>query len=81
MASDQSGYNVRSDEIESALRELAGDIKPKIPKGFGFTLMIFSYEKTGLPGEGEAGSMFYISTGNRQDMIQAMREFIARNTQ
>ena len=76
---DQS-CNVRSAR-ESALRELASDIKPKVPDGFGFTLLMFSYEKTGLPGEGKAGSMFYISSARRQDMVQAMKEFIARNVQ
>jgi hypothetical protein len=78
---EQSGYNVRSDEIESALRTIAADIKPHIPHGFGFTLLFFSYGQTGLPGEGKEGSMFYISTGRREDMIRAMQEFIARHTQ
>jgi hypothetical protein len=78
---EQSGYNVRHAGVESAMRELANDIKPKVPDGFGFTLMIFSYGKTGLKGEGDAGSMFYISSAQRQDMVKAMKEFIARNTQ
>jgi hypothetical protein len=78
---DQSSYNVRSDEVERALRELAQEIKPKVPAGFGFTLLIYSYNKTGLAKEGPAGSMFYISSARRQDMVQAMREFITRNTQ
>ena len=74
-----AGYNVRSEEVEAALRELANDIKPKVPKGFGFTLLIFSYGKTGLPNEGSEGSMFYISTGEREDMLKAMKEFIRHN--
>jgi hypothetical protein len=78
---EQSAYNVRNDAVESALRELAGQIKPQVPHGWMFTLMIFSGDKTGLPGEGKARSMFYISTAQRQDMVQAMKEFIARNTQ
>jgi hypothetical protein len=77
---DQSGYNVRSAEVEAALRKIAQLVKPEVPQGFGFTLLIFSYDKTGLPGEGAAGSLFYISTADRDDMIQAMKEFIARNT-
>jgi hypothetical protein len=78
---EQHSYNVRSDEVESALRELAQQIKPQVPRGWMFTLMIFSGDKTSLPGEGQAGSLFYISTAQRQDMVQAMKEFIARNTQ
>lgn len=78
---EQHSYNVRSDDVESALRELAQEITPKVPKGWMFTLLMFSGEKTGLAGEGQAGSMFYISTAVRADMIKAMREFISRNTQ
>jgi hypothetical protein len=78
---EQTSYNVRSDVIESALRELATQIKPQVPDGFGFTLMIFSYGPTGLAKEGPAGSMFYISSAQREDMIQAMKEFIGRHTQ
>jgi hypothetical protein len=78
---EQLAYNVRSDAVESALRELAGQIKSQVPSGWMFTLMIFSGDQTGLPGEGKAGSMFYISTARRDDMVQAMKEFIARNTQ
>lgn len=78
---DQSSYNVRHAEVEPALREIATLVKPLVPTGWGFTLMIFSYGKTGLKGEGDAGSMFYISSAQREDMIKAMREFIARNVQ
>jgi hypothetical protein len=74
-------YNVRSTEVESALRTLAKRISPDVPKGFGFTLMLFSYGQTGLAKEGPAGSMFYISSARRDDMVKAMREFISRNTQ
>jgi hypothetical protein len=72
------GYNVRSVEVEDALREVAGLVAPLVPTGFGFTVLIFSYGKTGLRGEGPAGSMFYISSADRADMVKAMKEFIAR---
>ena len=74
-----AGYNVRSAEIEAALREIADDIGPNIPDGWGFTLLIFSYGKTGLAGEGKEGAVFYISSAAREDMIKVMKEFIARN--
>jgi hypothetical protein len=80
-AVEVGSYNVRNPDVEAALRELAQDIKARVPDGFGFTLMIFSYGQTGLAKEGPAGSMFYISSAERQDMVQAMKEFIARNTQ
>jgi len=74
---DQSGYNIRNDEIEALLRRLANTLKGSMPEGWGFTLMLFNY------GEGTKASdgMFYISTAQRDDMIKVMREFIARNTQ
>ncbi len=78
MASD-SGYNVRSAEIESALRHIADDIAPIVPDGWGFTLLIFSYGQMGLKNEGAEGSVFYISSADRDDMIKAMKEFIAHN--
>jgi hypothetical protein len=78
---EQASYNVRSDIVESALRDLAKQIKPQVPDGFGFTLMIFSYGQPGLAKEGPAGSMFYISSAQREDMVKAMKEFIGRNTQ
>ena len=78
---EQHSYNVRSPAIESALRELASHIKTQVPDGFGFTLLIFSYGQTGLAKEGPEGSMFYISSAQRQDMVRAMKEFIQRNTQ
>jgi hypothetical protein len=78
---EQSTYNVRSTEVESALRELATDLHARVPQGFGFTLLLFSYEPTGLPNEGPAGSLFYISTARREDMVRTMKEFIARQVQ
>jgi hypothetical protein len=78
---EQHSYNVRSRDVESALRDIATQIRPQVPDGFGFTLLIFSYGRTGLRGEGPAGSMFYISSAQRDDMVKAMREFIQRNMQ
>lgn len=81
IVTDPGSYNVRSAEVEPALREIAELVKPLVPTGYGFTLLIFSYGQTGLRGEGPAGSLFYISTAARADMVKAMREFIARNVQ
>jgi hypothetical protein len=77
---EPQGYNVRSKDVEAALRELASLIKPQVPTGYGFTLLIFSYGAMGLKGEGKAGAMFYISSAQRDDMIKAMKEFIAHQT-
>lgn len=71
-------YEVRSPIVEDLLKELGQGLREVIPKGWGFTLMIFSYGKTGLIDEGPEGSMFYISSAQRTDMIKAMKEFIAK---
>lgn len=63
-------FEVRNAEIEELLRGVAKRIGHDMPQGFGFTLLIFSY--------GEQGSMFYISTAQRADMLNAMKEFIRK---
>jgi hypothetical protein len=63
-------YNVRDEQIESLLRDIGRNIGDRMPKGWGFTLQIFSY--------GEGGSNFYISSANRDDMIKMFKEFIKR---
>ena len=63
-------FEVRNAEVETKLKEIGRSIKADMPKGFGFALLIFSYEP---------GSMFYISSAERETMIAAMREFIAKH--
>jgi hypothetical protein len=63
-------FEVRNHEVEEKLRELGRTIERDMPEGFGFTLLIFSYEP---------GPMFYISSAERDGMIAAMREFIAKH--
>jgi|HubBroStandDraft_6_1064221.scaffolds.fasta_scaffold00550_18 hypothetical protein len=63
-------FEVRNTEIEELLRMLGRWLKEQMPEGFGFSLLIFSYKP---------GSMFYTSSAERDTMIQAMREFIAKH--
>lgn len=63
-------FEVRHKEAEEALRNIGRRIKEEMPKGYGFTLLIYSY--------GENGNMFYLSSAERGDMIKAMQEFIAK---
>lgn len=51
--------------IAQAMKETAGP-------GYGFALLMF-----GLEGD-EKGRMNYLSNCNREDMLTAMKEFIAR---
>lgn len=66
-------YSVRNTEIEQKMKELAIRLKSEMPEGWGFTLLIFEF---GGPGT----SLFYISSAEREDMMNVMREFINRNT-
>ena len=63
-------YQVRHAGAERALREIGDKLKGSVPPGFGFGLFIFEF--------GEHGSMFWLSNAQRQDMIKALREWIAR---
>lgn len=63
-------FEVRNSEVEEKLREIGRTLKEQMPEGFGFALLIFSYKP---------GSMFYLSSAERDTMIAAMREFIAKH--
>ncbi len=63
-------YEVFNEEIEVTLKEIGHLIGGKLPKGWGFNLMLFDF--------GKKGSMFYIANAERQDVINQMKEFIAK---
>lgn len=63
-------YEVHHAGAKRALREIADEIKTKLPPGYGFGLFIFEF--------GEQGNMFWISNAQRPDMIKALREWIAK---
>lgn len=70
-----SKFKVRNLEIENLLRGIAKVIGDVLPKGWGFSLLIFDYSK---PDQKDAGSMFYISSAKRETMLKAMLEFIEK---
>jgi hypothetical protein len=62
-------------EIEQRHHKSMNDVASmmaKIFKGYGFALFIF-------PFDGESGRMNYISNAEREDMLVALKEFIANN--
>jgi hypothetical protein len=63
-------YEVRDEQIEALLKDIGQRLKSVMPDGYGFNLLIFSF--------GDGGSMFYLSNAQREDMIRAMQEFIAK---
>jgi hypothetical protein len=65
-------FEVRNPEIETRLNQIGSRLRSTLEgTGYGFTLLIFSF--------GEGGDMFYTSNANRQDVCNAMREFIAKH--
>ena len=64
-------YEVRNADAERALRTLATMIDEQIPDGMGFGLFLYDF--------GAGGAMFWISNGQRADMINALKEWIAKN--
>jgi predicted hydrocarbon binding protein len=66
---EDSRYEVENEQIKALLKELGSNIGKNMPKGWGFNLLIFQY--------GGPGSLFYLSSANRSDMIRMMKEFIS----
>jgi hypothetical protein len=64
-------FEVRDEQAEAMLKEIGQKIREACPKGYGFSLLIFSF--------GEGGNMFYTSNAQREDMIRAMQEFIQKH--
>lgn len=65
--------SIRNPEMEQLMRQLAAVIKDQLPEGWGFNLFLFQF--------GENGALFYISDAERSDVINAMKEYVRRNTQ
>ena len=66
----EAAYEIKDDHIQKRLRLLGDQIHKGLPKGWGFTLFLFTL--------GEGGSMFYLSSAERESMLEALHEFIAR---
>lgn len=59
------------EEIRIKLQEMADQIKKMVPRGWGFTLLLFDYYQ-------EWGSIMYISTAEREAMKKTMRELLEK---
>lgn len=57
---------------ERKARELAEMLQRAMPPGIGFSLFLFSLEGSG------PGHLAYMSNGDRQDVIKALKEWLAR---
>lgn len=56
--------------LERRTVEIARKVKADLPPGTGFTLFLFNF--------GEGGNLAYVSTGEREDVVKAIREWLAR---
>lgn len=57
--------------VRSRLRSMAKFIESLLPRGYGFFVLCFPF--------GEGGRAEYASNAKREDVMQAMKEFIERN--
>ena len=60
-------------QMRPILQDLGGRIGSMLPEGWGFNLLLFTF--------GEGGYLFYISSAERADVLNVMREYIRRQTQ
>lgn len=70
---DDPRFEVENPEIAQVMRDLGRKLKQTMPAGWGFTLLMFDFHEG--PGK---GSLFYISSARREDMVKSMREFLAK---
>ena len=63
----------REEQANTMLQDIAKDIKAKLPENFGFALLAYEF------GEGDDKKMLYISNSQRQDVMNAMVEFLRKN--
>lgn len=56
------------DDVQARMAEIADLLKARMPPGWGFGLLMFTF--------GEKGTMVWASNADRQDMLKAMQEFM-----
>ncbi len=65
-------YEIHNENIKRTLKAMGRALKEYLPTGWGFSLLLFDYTKE--PG----GSLFYISSAERADVISTMKEFLRK---
>lgn len=69
-------YEIENNEIRDVMRAIAGRIGAGLPEGWGFTLLIFDFERSG----DQQGAMFYMSSAQREDAVRVMQEWIRKTS-
>lgn len=69
-----TNYEIKNAEVQATLKDIGARITAGLPSAlWGFMLMIFEYGKPGDPG-----ANFYISSADRADVSNVLREWLAR---
>lgn len=56
--------------VKSRLQRIAEKVNNELPTGFGFVVLSFAFDNP--------GQMMYVSNANREDIVQAMKEWIEK---
>lgn len=62
----------REEQANNMLREIANDIKNKLPENMGFALIAYEF------GDEEGRRLMYVSNSDREDVQKAMLEFCGK---
>ena len=56
--------------VKGKMQDIAKKVDNELPKGFGFVVLAFRFN--------EKGQMMYVSNANRENVVNAMKEFIEK---
>lgn len=64
-------YEVKNPELQAVLKSIGSKVGGALPDGWGFALFLF---EMGMKG----GATFYISSADRESVVEAMQEWMDR---
>lgn len=67
-------FEIENEAVRKVLNEIAGKIGGALDEGWGFLLMLFSYDDSMVEG----GGLFYLSSAERKDVMKMVKEWMRR---
>lgn len=67
--------NQMNEIVKGRMQKIARKVDEELPRGYGFVVLAFNF------GEGKDKEMMYVSNANRQDIVEAMKEWIEKTEQ
>lgn len=64
----------KDEEVKSKMQTIAKKVDEELPDGYGFCVLAFKF---GVP---DGNDMMYVSNANRQDIVNAMKEWIEKTS-